>query len=409
MTSRYRWVILAVGALSAGAFAMLRMGMPALAPALRDSYDLSLAQIGVTFSALALGVTVTLIPWGMLTDRVGERPVLTAGLGGVGLVLGLTAFATSYTALLVGVFAAGAAGASATGASGRAVMGWFARTERGMALGVRQMALPLGGGIASLTLPAIVHAGGLRAAFLVLSGVMLTAAITAAIFMRDAPPPAAPPVLAPEVEEPVRDPRQWRLGVASALLVVGQSAMLGFLVLFLHDERGVSVATAAAALAALQLSGAVARLVAGRRSDREGLRTPLLARIAAADAALLTACALLAGAPGPLLYPVLAAAGVTAMCWNGLAFTAAAEIAGRRRAGTAMSLQNTIVSVGGTVAPTAFGALVAATSWPVAWGTVALAPAAALILLQPLMADERRRAALRHSLLRQPRVQGAGA
>jgi MFS family permease len=97
------------------------------------------------------------------------------------------------------------------------------------------------------------------------------------------------------------------------------------------------------------------------------------------------------------------------MCWNGLAFTAAAEIAGRRRAGTAMSLQNTIVSVGGTVAPTAFGALVATTSWPVAWGTVALAPAAALVLLQPLMADERRRAALRHSLLRQPRVQGAGA
>ena len=39
------------------------------------------------------------------------------------------------------------------------------------------------------------------------------------------------------------------------------------------------------------------------------------------------------------------------MSWNGLAFTAAAEIVGPRAAGTAMSLQNTILAVGGALAP----------------------------------------------------------
>jgi sugar phosphate permease len=80
------------------------------------------------------------------------------------------------------------------------------------------------------------------------------------------------------------------------------------------------------------------------------------------------------------------------MCWNGLAFTAAAEIAGRARAGTAMSLQNTIVSVGGTVAPAAFGALVNATSWGAAYAASAVGPLVALVLLVPLQHDEARRA-----------------
>jgi MFS family permease len=80
------------------------------------------------------------------------------------------------------------------------------------------------------------------------------------------------------------------------------------------------------------------------------------------------------------------------MCWNGLAFTAAAEIAGRLRAGTAVSLQNTIVSVGGAAAPAAFGALVAATSWELGFALCALAPVLARVVLAPLEGDEVRRA-----------------
>ena len=134
--------------------------------------------------------------------------------------------------------------------------------------------------------------------------------------------------------------------------------MLGFIVLFLHDARDVSAATAAAALAVVQLIGAGLRIVAGRRSDREGLRIAPIRRMAARNAALLAALAALATGPGAVLYPLLLFAAVATMTWNGLAFTAAAEISGRARAGTAMSLQNTIISVGGALAPAAFGVLV---------------------------------------------------
>ena len=60
---------------------------------------------------------------------------------------------------------------------------------------------------------------------------------------------------------------------------------------------------------------------------------------------LLLAAAALAGAPGAVLVPLLMAGGVLAMSWNGLSFTAAAEISGGAQAGRAMGMQNTLMRV----------------------------------------------------------------
>jgi predicted MFS family arabinose efflux permease len=212
--------------------------------------------------------------------------------------------------------------------------------------------------------------------------------------MRD--PPAGPDRRpAHGTPPPTRDARLWRLGAGGALLVCAQASMLGFIVLFLHDARDVKATTAAAALGALQIVGALVRIVAGRRSDREGLRIAPMRRIAARNAVLLAAVGALAAGPGALLYPLLAVAAISTMSWNGLAFTAAAEISGHARAGTAMSLQNTLISVGGVLAPSAFGVLVEATSWTTAYVVLALAPLAAFAVLAPLEGDEDDRIAAR--------------
>jgi MFS family permease len=197
----------------------------------------------------------------------------------------------------------------------------------------------------------------------------------------------------------MRDRRLWRLGTGGALLVAAQASMLGFIVLFLHDARGLSAASAAAWLAAVQLVGAGARIVAGRRSDREGLRIAPMRRIALRNFALLGLVAALASAPAVLLYPVLLCAAVSTMTWNGLAFTAAAEISGRAQAGTAMSFQNTIIAVGGALAPSAFGAVVESTSWTGAFALLAVAPLVAAWVLRPLEGEEDERLAERERIL----------
>ena len=380
------------------AISALRQGLPSVGPALQTQFDLSLSQLGVLFGAVSLGIVLTVIPWGALADRRGERAVIGAGMTGAAVAIAVAASASSYPTLVGALVVAGMFGASATGASGRAVMGWFARSQRGLALGIRQTGVPLGGGLAAIALPLIVAGFSLRAALLSLAAGCLAAAATGWLWMREAPPPPPhrPAVRAPP---PTRDRRLWRLSTGSGLLVVAQSSVLGFVVIYLHDERGWSPAAAAAVLAAVQVGGSAVRILAGRWSDRREERVAPMRWMALAGSVFLAATAVLTTGPDWLFVGAIAIAGILAMGWNGLSFTAAAELSGRERAGTAISVQNTVLSAGGALAPMLFAPLVEATSWSLAWATLTAFQLAGVAVLGASVTEERRRKAARDARL----------
>jgi sugar phosphate permease len=87
------------------------------------------------------------------------------------------------------------------------------------------------------------------------------------------------------------------------------------------------------------------------------------------------------------------------MSWNGLSFTAAAEMSGRERAGTALGLQGTVMRLVSAGAGVGFGALVAATSWPAAFALLAALPVAGWFMLAPLVGDEEERIRAREARL----------
>lgn len=126
------------------------------------------------------------------------------------------------------------------------------------------------------------------------------------------------------------------------------------------------------------------RIGAGRWSDLLGARIVPLRRIGVAVFSTLALPATLARAPVPALVPALVLAGALSMAWNGLSFTAAAELAGRARSGAAIGVQQTALSVVGVIVPPVFAALVEATSWQVAFGLSAVAPLAGWWTLRPL-------------------------
>ncbi len=388
MRARYRWVVLGLGILAQAAFAALVQGLPAIGPALRAEYGLSLSGFGLLLGAIWLGATVTLIPWGLATDRIGERAALSVGLLGTGGALAVGA-AGSRVLLVVTFVLAGVLGAVANVASGRVVMGWFEFAERGMAFGLRQAAVPLGGALAALTLPALVAATQPRAGVLALGVGCVVAAVACAVWLRE--PASSPGARGPG---PLRDRRVYRLAAASALLVALQAAVIGFVVLFLHDERGVSNVAAGAVLAGTQVLGILLRIVVGGWSDRVGRRVVPLRRTAVVIAGAWMVTPALFSAPLGLLVPVLVAAGGVSFAWNGLSFNAAAEFAQPGRSGTSIALQQTALFGTAAVVSPAFGWLVEATSWPVAFWIMALGPAVCWLLLGPLARSEEEGAAM---------------
>ena len=370
--SGYRWTILALGTVAQASYSAVFLGIPVLAPELREEYGLTLTEIGVVIAAVSIGSMFTLLPWGLLTDRLGERKVLGTGLAASSVALVIAAFSSGYGVLVAMLVLAGAAGASVNAASGRAVMGWFAPSQRGFALGIRQTALPLGGAAAALCLPPIAAAGGTQAGLLVLAGACLATALAGAIGLREAPPEEAAAV--GDFVHPLRDGRMWRIAVGSGLIVVAQISILAFTVLFLHGVRGLSTAAAAGIFALMQLAGAALRIIVGRWSDRVGARIVPLLKLAFSFSVAIAVSAALTSAPLALFLPAFVTAGALSQSWNGLSFTVAAEIAGRSRAGAALGFQQTALSVASAFAPPLFAILVESTSWGIAFGLAAALP-----------------------------------
>jgi hypothetical protein len=163
--------------------------------------------------------------------------------------------------------------------------------------------------------------------------------------------------------------------------------VVGFTVLFLHDSRGLSPSAAAAVLAVVQLLGIGARIGAGQWSDMLRSRIVPMRRLAIAIAVFVALTAALLTAPAALLIPTLVVAGVLAMSWNGLAFTAAAELAGHARSGAAIGLQQTVLNSFSAIYPTMFGALIATTSWRAGFAFVALLPLGGAVVLRSIVHD----------------------
>ena len=341
--SPYRWAVLGAGTFAQTSYSAIWYGVAVIAPALRSEYDLSLAETGLLISMSLVGSLVTLLPWGIATDRVGERLVLFVGLAGCGSALVAAAFAHEFAVLAVLLFVAGAAGASVQSASGRAVMHWFPRDERGLALAVRQTAVPLSGFLVALALPPIERAGGLPWSFAALGFACVAGAVVGAAVLREGPPSDAPPATA--APSPLRDGRLWTLSLGSALVIAPQLCVVGFTVVFLHDRRGLATGTAAAVLAVMQLLAIGGRLAAGRWSDVVRSRLRPLRLIALWITGLVALTGVLVDAPLAVLVPVLVAAGVLAMSWNSLSFAAAVELAGHERSGIAIGLQQTLLNL----------------------------------------------------------------
>jgi hypothetical protein len=136
----------------------------------------------------------------------------------------------------------------------------------------------------------------------------------------------------------------------------------------------------------MQLLAVAGRIAAGRWSDVRASRLVPLRAIALAAALLVGLLTVLLDAPLVVLVPALVVAGVLSMSWNSLSFAAAIELAGHGRSGLAIGLQQTVLNVPGAAYPGLFGVLVAATSWRVGFGVVALFPLAGWRVLRALPA-----------------------
>jgi len=388
-----RWRLLTVLTTSYGAGAFGMLGLSPLSPSLVDGFGLTRFQVAFIVPSIYLAGLLFSLPGGRIADRLGVRPALLGGLAVGAIGLFAAALAPSFLAFLFCLFTAGAGWSVVNPALGKAIIDVFPVRERGIAMGVKQMGLTLGGLISALALPAVAAALGWRHA---IGACAVIVALPVALGWRPLAAfrgeARAPAQSGPRPEREAGSSWWWARRPAlviffAAGFVLGmvQGAVLSYLPLFTIQALGFDKIGAGMLVAASQAGGAVSRLALGAASDRwfAGRRSLWLAFTGALGAAIF---GVYAGWPAaaPVAAGLLAfAAGVGAHGWVGIFFVISAEAGGARQAGLLSGVAFASIVLGLLVGPPVFGLLLEGfDSYAAAWAVfAALSGLVALISL----------------------------
>ncbi|MCX6398830.1 MAG: MFS transporter [Propionibacteriales bacterium] len=390
-----RWAMLAVGTGAQAASAAMVVAPAFLIPELHrpvaeGGHGMSLAEAGLVASASMAGMMCTLVLWGLVVDRRGERFALLSGLVVTAAGGAVATLAGEPWPMAAALALAGIGAAATNSASGRVVVGWFPPERRGFAMGIRQTGQPLGVGLAAGTVAVIAHSHGIGPALWVPTGAAALSALLVALVVIDPPRPS---VRAGSIANPYRTDRFLaRVHGASVLLVIPQFLVWTFGLTWLVEDLDWSPGVAGLVIAGTQVAGAAARIGAGWVSDVVGSRMrPMrsVALLASLTMALLGIAAGQADESGlvtVVAVVLLVIASAITVADNGLAFTAVAERAGPFWSGRALGMQNTAQHVAAVAVPPVAGLSITYWGFGSTFALAALLPLLAIAVV-PVRAE----------------------
>lgn len=338
----------------------------ALAVELRRDLGLGASDIGIAFAVFFLAASLASAPGGRLADRgdpasVARLAALTSGL----MSLAIAVLAGSLPAILGCLAVAGGANAVCQTAANLIIVRALPAHRQGLALAVKQSAIPGATLLAGLALPALALTFGWRTAFvaaaclsLASAGFLPRAGGSGGRDRRRAGG-AATASGVPDVAM-----RTMVLLAAAACLAGTAAGSLGSFLVSAAVAARLPQTTAGLLLTASSITGIAVRLIAGHHADRRGRDHFAVVGLMLAGGA--AAFALLAIGT-PVTYVLVAPlAFSTAWAWPGL-FNLAVVKANPSSPASATGITQTGQFVGAVAGPLGFGLIAETAGYRAAW------------------------------------------
>jgi MFS family permease len=242
---------------------------------------LSDTQLGAAIATFFLVAMLASATMGRVIDAIGWRTALRllASLTALSLIL-IAGTGRAFLPLALALALGGLAFSGASASSNLAVAQGVPRERHGLALGIKQGAVPLSTFFTGLSVPFVALTIGWRWAFVIALLLPLITLLT--IPAPDGPTPAErrslrsalvgalpgsgarAPLVGPDL---VAERRLWSLALAGGLASIGVGALNGFTVITVVDS-GVEPGTAGFLVAAAGILSALSRVVLGWLADR---------------------------------------------------------------------------------------------------------------------------------------------
>lgn len=346
-----------------------------IAPVIREDLSLSATQFGFFVTAYYAAQAFWSIPAGSFVDRYGVGRTLVYCHGLMVLSALLLGVVRSYELCLVALFLMGIGYSMVNPSTGRGVLAWFPPERRGMAMGIKQFGVPLGG----------IFAAGNGALVGLIDWQIMMWGIAAVILINgfacmyllkfDHPRSGNQRGLLTNIKTVMKSRNINIFTLLGGMINMGQINFFAFLTLFLRDVAGASQPMAGFAMGLAQTTSAIARLAWGGIGDKWflGRRKVLMAWICAA-ASVFLALMVFVGPGWGLWYGLglVGLLGITIASFAPVAQAISAEIAEPELAGSVMGYNMTGVHIGGMLGPPIFGMAVDwSGGYAAGWGVTA--------------------------------------
>ena len=370
-------MILTVATIAQMGTAVIYLGVGVLAGFIQERFSLSGVQTGLLITAIGIVPLFALIPVGRFLDHHSERLIITGGALLLGGGIAVASLVESYVVLLVEFTVAGAGYATAQPGGSKVVAAWFPAHERGVAMGIRQTGLPLGGALAAALLPWTAQRFGVDIALLIAAGAAIGGGLAFFVFYRPAPVGTDTAYrFGHQLRSLVAEFRVRTAMWAGLVMVSAQFSLLSYFMLYLRDIHGVPLTRGAWLLFVAQMSGVAGRVILARWSDtiQAGRLPAIRTAILATALGMFVLAALPVDVPLPVLYAAAAIIGFWTFGWYGPWVVHVAETADGQAVGLTLALAMTANQLGLVAAPPLFGLLLDITdsNYRPAWGAVGL-------------------------------------
>ncbi|CAM5180100.1 putative MFS-type transporter [Castellaniella defragrans] len=371
---QFRWAILVVATLTQLAAALASQGVGVWTPLAQQTLQVSNGEIGLLAALLNCVPIAGLVAVGPLLDRYGDKLPILMGMALLCLSMVFLGAASSYDALALTMLVMGLGYTPIQPGGSKAVYHWFPAKERGLAMGIRQAALPLGGACAAAFFPYMITRSGWMTAMLVAAGIIAFVALVHMAFFRNAPGVRLAAASRLKLSSLFRFSQFRKIAAVGAAMVGVQATIAVFWAVFAHQHFGLGLSTAAWQLFAAQLSGAAGRILLSAISDHlhDGRRRMVLTCSLVTLVALSLAISLPADTNIRVILICSAVIGVFSFGWYGPWVVWLSECAGSTHVGQVLGAAMSVNQVAIALTPLMFGFFLDLAPYPAgAWLFVA--------------------------------------
>ncbi|PFM64171.1 MFS transporter [Bacillus cereus] len=376
VNSTYKWIMLIFATITQATATLITYGVGAFALFWKEEYSLTNMQSGLLVSVVNIGPLFCMLFVGRLLDRYNEKLLITISSFLLGGSLLLTNTVNEFTGLLFVLLLVGAFYSVSQPGGSKVIIKWFSKENRGLAMGIRQAGIPIGGMLAGVLIPFLTIKYNVAYAINIIACICIIGGFLFFIFYKE-----------PYVQEKVKDERiklsfwmqvkavmckkeLYPIYITGICMISLQMVLVGHFIKFLVMEQSITPILAGKVFSIVFFSGMIGRVVLAAVSDllyKGNRSTPLFIVVCISIGFILMFVISIHTITIGVLYGVSALLGFFSIGWFSLFIVEVAESASEESVGMTVSFALTLNQIAIIVAPVLFGYIVDEKGYTYAW------------------------------------------